>query len=127
MDLKLESQEGILLATASGQVSVNETLEHCKNICDVAAERRVSRILFDCLGAKGELSDMERYEIGKTIAEYCLNRSMYLTVAHIGKPPTVTGFGAQVASNRGLIVLTFSERQAGLDWLNKFASRQPHR
>jgi hypothetical protein len=52
------------------------------------------------------------------------------TVAVVGKPPTVTGLGTLVASNRGMILM-FSERQTALDWLNvqtlsrgeRFASR----
>jgi hypothetical protein len=119
MELKLESRDGLLLATAGGQVSLKEALERCKNIFDAAAERGSSKILFDCLTVRGELSLLERYEIGKTMAEYCQSRSMTPTVALIGKPPTVTGFGAQVALNRGLTVFTFSDRQAGIDLLNK--------
>ena len=95
-------------------------LEGCKNICDAAAERRFGKILFDGLAVEGELSMEERYEIGKTIAEYCRSRSMSPTVALIGNPPAVTGFGAEVALNRGLLVVKFSERQAGMDWLNGF-------
>jgi len=44
-------------------------------------------------------------------------------VAVIGKPPLVTGFGAQVASNRGLPSMTFSERQPALNWLRAFGSK----
>jgi hypothetical protein len=117
MDLKLESRDGFLLATATAQVSSSEAREWCKNICDPAADRGFNRIVLDCLGVEGELSDLERYEIGKSMAENCLNHSMFPTVAVVGKPPTITGFGALVALNRGLTVFTFSERQAALDWL----------
>jgi hypothetical protein len=120
MDLKLESHDGFLLASASGRVSVTEAQEWCKNICGVAAERGFSRIVVDCVGVEGELSDLERYEIGKSMAENCLNRSMYPKIALVGKPPMITGFEALVARNRGLTVFTFSERQAGLEWLNGF-------
>jgi hypothetical protein len=41
----------------------------------------------------------------------------------IGKKPTITGFSARIAANRGAMVQTFSERQAGLDWLNGFGSK----
>jgi hypothetical protein len=56
---------------------------------------------------EGELSDLERYEIGKSMAENCLNHSMFPAVAVVGKPPTITGFEALVATNRGLTVFTF--------------------
>jgi hypothetical protein len=123
MDLKLEARDGFLLTTATGRVSSSEAREWCKHICDLAAARGFGRILIDCLGVEGELSDLERYEIGKSTAKDCLNHSMYPTIALVGKPPTITGFEALVARNRGLTVFTFPERQAGLDWLNGFGSQ----
>jgi hypothetical protein len=121
MELKLESRDGFLFATATGRVSFREALECCENVCDAAAERGFGKILFDCLAVEGELSIMERYQIGKTMAQNCLTRSRTATVALIGKPPTITGFEAEVAMNRGLMILTFSERQAALDLLNGFS------
>jgi hypothetical protein len=76
MEFKLESREGYMLATASGRVSLTEALKLCKDICDTAAERAFSKILYDYSAVEGELSVMEWYEIGKTMAEYRLNRSV---------------------------------------------------
>jgi hypothetical protein len=118
MDLKLESREGLLLATAAGRVSLNEVVELGKQVCDAAAERGLRKILLDCVGVEGELSVTERFILGKTIVDYCVTRSIAAKVAVIGKPPTVTGLGAQVAWNRGMMVETFSDRQAALEWLN---------
>ena len=123
MDLALESGDGLLLAKLTGRVSCSEAIELCKNISDAAAERGFGKILLDCLAVEGELSIMERYEIGKTMAQNCRTRSRTPTVALIGKPPTITGFEADVAMNRGLLVVKFSERQAGLDWLKAFGSK----
>lgn len=123
MDLKLESREGFLLATATGRVSLSEALKVYKKSCDAAVRRGFDKILFDFLGLTGELSDLERYELGKQGAEYCLNLSPTLKTAVIGKPPTVDGFVARVASNRGVVVETFPERQAAMDWLNGFGSK----
>ena len=77
----------------------------------------------DWLGVEGEISDLEKYEVSKNILEYCVHTSMPPTVAVVGKPPTFTGFGALVARNRGLTVFTFTERQAGLDWVMGFGSK----
>jgi hypothetical protein len=123
MDLKLEARDGSLFATATGRVSFREARECWKTVCDAAAERGSSKILFDWLGAEGELSDLEKYEVSKNILEYCSYTSMSPAVAVVGRPPTITGFGALVASNRGLMVVTFSERQVALDWLNAFGSK----
>jgi hypothetical protein len=127
MDAKLEFGEGFLLATFTGRVSLNAAIALGKNVCDVAAETGFRNILFDCLAVHGELSIVDRYEIGEAIAEYCKNQSMFPSVALLGKPPTVTGFGAQVARNRALDVKVFSERQAALDWLNRFGSQPRNR
>jgi hypothetical protein len=123
MDLKLESREGFLLATATGQVSLDAVLELHRKICDAATERGFNKILYDCSAITGELSVLEEYQIAKTVAAYCVSKSVNPKVALIGKPPAVTGFAAEVASNRGLLVVTFSERQAGLDWLKGFGSK----
>jgi hypothetical protein len=117
MQLTLVLQDGFLLATAGGQVSIEEVLRIFKNAIDTAMERGFDKILIDFLAATGGLSDMDRYNIGKAMAEYCRNRPIYPRVAVVGKPPIVNGFGAQVASNRGLISMTFSETQPALNWL----------
>jgi hypothetical protein len=71
--LQLESSEGLLLATVAGPVSLNEAIEFYKKLCDVAVERRLDRILVDCLAVQGQLSDLERYELGpwRNIAWSC--------------------------------------------------------
>jgi hypothetical protein len=71
----------------------------------------------DCLAVEGDLSPDERIELGKTIAEYCQSRLRIPTYALIGKPPAVTGLDARAASNRGMPVEIFSDRERGLDWL----------
>jgi hypothetical protein len=123
MDVTLESREGFLLATATGRVSLDAVLELHRKICDAATKGGFNKILYDCSAITGELSVLEEYEIAKTIAAYCVSKSVNPKVALIGRPPTVTGFAAQVAMNRGLTVLTFSERQAALDWLNRYGSK----
>ena len=102
MNLKFESREGILLATAAGRVSLDATVELGKNVCDAAAERGVRKVLLDCAAMDGELSVTERYILGKTLAEYCVTRAIAAKVAVIGNPPTITGLGAMVAWNRGM-------------------------
>jgi hypothetical protein len=117
MDLIAETRDGLLLVTASGELTFNGALKICQTMCDLAAGLGLTKILFDCLAVEGDLSREERFDLGKTIAEYCNKRLRIPTVALIGKPPSVTGYGAAVASNRGMPVETFSNRQVGLDWL----------
>ncbi len=123
MQLTLASVDDFLLATATGRVSVKEVLCVFKKVIDTATERGLERILIDFLAVTGELTVMELYAIAKTMAEYCVTKSICPKVALIGKPPLVTGFGAEVASNRGLTSMTFSERQPALNWLHAFGSK----
>jgi len=125
MQVTLASQNDFLLATAAGWVSVKGVLCVFKNVIDTATERGFDKILMDFMAANGELSATDLYEIGKAMAEYCTSKSLYPKVALIGKPPIVTGFGAEVASNRGLTSRTFSERQPALNWLRAFSSKAP--
>ena len=125
MQLTLASQDDFLLATATGRVSVEEVLRVFKNVIDAATERGFNKILMDFWAVTGELAVIDLYEIGKAMAEYCVSKSICPKVALIGKPPLVTGFGAEVASNRGLTSMTFSERQPALNWLRAFGSKAP--
>jgi hypothetical protein len=92
-------------------------------VCDAALEKGLDKILVDCFALEGELSTLERYKLGCTIAEYCKSRSMNPKVATVGKLPVIDGFAALVASNRGLIAETFTELPPALDWLNAFESK----
>lgn len=125
MHVRHTSQDDFFLVRASGGVSAAEVLRIFKNVIDTATERGFDKILMDFLAVTGELSVMDLYEIGKAVAEYCERKSIHPKVAVIGKPPTVTGFGAQVASNRGLTSMTFPEREAALNWLRAFGAKAP--
>jgi len=102
---------------------VKEVVRVFKNVIDTATEHGFDKILMDFWAVKGDLSGIDLYEIGKTMAEYCVSKSTYPKVAVIGKPPAVTGLGAQVASNRGLTSMTFSESRLALNWLHAFGSK----
>jgi len=120
MYLKLEPRGGLWLATVSGRVSLAEALELGWRVCAAAAGQGFGKVLVDCLAVAGELSVVDRYELGEEVAEYCKYRSIIPTIALLGQVPTVTGFCALVARNRGMLVETFSESQTALGWLNRF-------
>ena len=117
MELILEPRDGFLLAIASGEQSLIEAMQICRDVCDVAAGLELRKILLDCLTVEGDLTAEERFELGKNLAEFCQVKIKVPAVALIGKPPAVTGLGARIASNRGMPVEMFSDRQRGLDWL----------
>ena len=121
MDLKLKIADDVLIAELSGQLTLREALKVCMLACDGAAERGFSTFLLDASAVDGELSVFERYQLGETVADYCVSHGWFYKVALLGTEPAVTGFGALVASNRGLVATQFSERKKALEWLNDFA------
>jgi hypothetical protein len=126
MDLKLELRDHVLVAEISGQLTLREALRVCKLVCDGAAERGFSTYLLDASAVDGELSAIERYELGKTIADYCVAHRWFHRVALIGRETAVRGFAELVAPNRGLVVERFSDRRKALEWLNAFVHDPLH-
>src|SRR5262245_46744832 len=118
---KIESKEDYLLVTLAGQVSFSEAVVVLIKVRTVATERGFDKVLVDCLSLRGELSNFERYELAQALARHWLNGlSGTPRIAIVGTPPTINGFGALVASNRGFLAGTFSELPKALDWLNRF-------
>jgi hypothetical protein len=123
MALTVDLTDAVVVATAAGRVTLSDAISIFTKACDVAAERGFDRVLVDCLSVEGELSTMERYELGRTVAEHCSSRSMTPKVATVGNPPVIDGFAARVASNRGIVAETFSEMQKAMGWLKGFGSK----
>jgi hypothetical protein len=123
---KIELQEDYLIVTLAGQLSVSEVFVLLTKVRDAATEKGLDKVLVDCWSVTGELSSLERYELGKTLAEHWVKGWPGLAkVAFVGTSPAIDGFGALVASNRGFcLAKTFSELPKALDWL-KFSSGTP--
>jgi hypothetical protein len=117
MNLKLESMQGVLVATVAGRISLGTAIDAGKLVSDGAAERGLDCILLDGSRVEGELSLFERYEVGSTLAKYCVNRRRFHRVAVFGKENANGGFAALVAWNRGLTAEWFTERDSALKWL----------
>jgi len=123
---KIELQEDYLIATLAGQLSTSDAFVLLTKIRDAATEKGLDKVLVDCSSVRGELSSLERYELGKILAEHWIKGWPGLPkVAFVGTPPVIDGFAALVASNRGFFLAeTFSELPKALDWL-KFSSGTP--
>jgi len=122
---KIESKEDYLEVTVAGQVSFSEATVVLTKVRDVATERGFDKVLVDCLSVSGQLSSFERYELGQILAEHWqTGLSGTPKIAIVGTPPTINGFGALVASNRGFLAKTFSELPKALDWLNRCDSKK---
>ena len=88
-------------------------------IIDTAIERGLGPTLLDFSAADGTLATSERFNLAESAAAYFLSKSRTVRpkIAIVGKPPLIDGFGAMVASNRGLNAKAFSNVPQALAWL----------
>jgi DNA-binding response OmpR family regulator len=120
LHIDIEIQRGVLLVTARGNLAFDAALRLLKQVCDTAKENEVHKILVNALALDGELSTLERYNLGVEMAAYLKQRRMNPKLAFVGKPPAVDGFGVRVGQNRGLITEVFSSQQEALNWLDRW-------
>jgi hypothetical protein len=117
MNWQIGLQEGLLLANVTGAVSFSRSVELYKEACDTAATKGLHKILIDCLGLEGELSHLERYKLGREMAEHWRHSQIPLKIAVLGTPPTITGFAVGVSQNHGANIEAFADRMRALAWL----------
>jgi len=122
LHIDIELQGGLILVTARGNLAFDAALRLLKQVCDTAAEKQVNKILVNSLSVDGELSTLERYQIGVEVAAYIMQRQMNPRLAFVGQPPAIDGFGVRVARNRGMTVEVFSSQQEALNWLDNWPS-----
>ena len=117
MVMSIDSDAGLLLATVSGRFTLKRGVEVFNAICGTAVAKGLKKILIDCTGMGGEISNRDRYDFGKEIAADQNSNRMSLKIALLGEEPVITGVGIVTARNRGLDVELFSDRQRALAWL----------
>jgi hypothetical protein len=122
LNIDIELQGGLMLVTARGNLAFDAALRLLKEVCDTAAEKQVNKILVNSLAVVGDLSTLERYNIGVEVAAYIMQRKMNSKLAFVGQPPAIDGFGVRVAQNRGVTVEVFSSQQEALNWLDIWPS-----
>ncbi|HKN75652.1 MAG TPA: hypothetical protein VJW94_10780 [Candidatus Acidoferrum sp.] len=120
MDLRVDTelQDGIVVATASGNLAFDAALRLFKQVFDTAKQNEANKILLNCLLVEGELSTIERYNLAIELAAYLKQRELSPRLAIVGKPPSVDGFGVRVSQNRGLSAEVFPSQQEALHWLD---------
>jgi hypothetical protein len=118
MDLSFEAKDGVLYGSIRGPFTLREAVDAFTEVCIRALKLGVTKALVDCQDAVGQLSTIERYQLGEQVAFNChaITAAM-VRVAVIGAPPLVNGFAALVASNRGLQSRTFPNVEEASQWL----------
>jgi hypothetical protein len=119
LHIDIQSQGGLLLVTANGNMAFDMAERLLKQVFDTAAENQVDKILVNALAVDGELAGFERYALGVEIASYLSKRRMNLKLAFVGTPPTVNGFAVRLAQNRGVATEVFATPQEALRWLDE--------
>ena len=117
LQFEVQTQGDLLLVTCTGIATAKSFLELLLQVCNIAAEKKVQKVLFNGLAMSGTASGFERYEIGVKVSEHLLRHNMDLRLAFVGVPPTVDGFGALVAKNRDVKVEVFPTVRQAVAWL----------
>jgi hypothetical protein len=117
--LTIEPGDPIMVANVSGELSFESALRSWKGICDAAAKHSARRVLVNCRGVTGELSTLQRYELGVETVKYIRNHKINPQIAVIGEPPALDGFAVVVARNRGASAAMFRDMRRALEWLER--------
>jgi hypothetical protein len=115
IQVQFEGSGEYLTARLSGAHALPDALAAFQKIAVAAREQKAQRLLLDMVGISGEMPDMDRYELGKEGAE------IFCQIDRVGILYSTsfryTGFGVDVANNRGLNVRGFQDPVAAADWL----------
>ncbi len=124
MELQLEAQvQGdLLLVTCTGVATAESFVRLLLQVCNIATERRVQKILFNGLAMSGGASTGERYEVGVRVSEHLRQQKMDLRLAFVGVPPTFDGFAAEVARNREVVTQVFPTVEKATAWLDQWST-----
>lgn len=119
MDCQIETElhGELLLVTWTGRVDLDSSLESLRQVFNIAAEKRVLKVLINGLTLSGVLSILERYELAMGVRANLVQLGISPRVAFVGIPPTFNGFAAQVGKKRGVFSEVFPTIEKALDWL----------
>jgi hypothetical protein len=117
LQVDLNTNGELLLAVVRGTVSFHGAWQVLKQICDMASQKHLTRVLVDALGAHGAATAIDRYTLGVKLVTYCGERKLWPRLAFVGQPPVVDGFGVLVAKNRGLVTERFPNSKEALQWV----------
>jgi hypothetical protein len=117
LEVDLGVDGDVLLAVVKGLATFDDSWQVLQQICDMALEKHLERILIDGLAVYGTPTSFERYDIGVKLVAYCGEHKLWPRLAFVGHPPVIDGFGGVVARNRGVHAQIFPNRQEAVEWL----------
>jgi hypothetical protein len=125
MILKTHFAAGLLEVEIGGEFSLEEAKLNFQEVLDAVGHHQAGKVLFDGRSLKGEPEVMERFFYGEFVANETLRRRHERRItsvprfAYVLEEPVLDPrrFGENVATNRGMIVKAFQNREEALEWL----------
>jgi hypothetical protein len=87
MQMQAEWQGHFLLVTLTGNVDLSSSVRRFNQAFDVAAQKRVDKLLINALAVAGTLSTLERYELGVKVTAHITQLRTNPKVAFVGVLP----------------------------------------
>jgi len=115
--VNIYEKEGILRVEASGEYKASKARAFFEQIINEARANNLDKVLIDARSFSGEVSVMERYDIGTLLGEL---RPMRIRLAFVARPSVTwpDHFGENVAVNRGVNMQVTTDLTQALEWLN---------
>jgi len=124
IDLDIQLKEEYLSVRMTGEWSLVAACDAFKKMLDAADGHGATKILVDCLQLQGRPSTLDIFHYAEFGAQELAKpaksgQRRYLHLAYIATAPIADKehFGALVARNRGVDVITVDTVAEGLEWL----------
>ncbi len=125
MQWKAQFAAGLLEVKVDGEFSLDEAKQSFLQTLDSVGRHGAMKVLIDGRHVKGEPEVMERFfygefaaaETARMTSKYNMSRAPRF--AYVLEEPMLDPrrFGENVASNRGMIIKAFDNREEALEWL----------
>ena len=102
----------LLRITTTGEYDFDDMYSFISYIADEADRTSSERVLIDCSGIEGDMTEVERFQGGQMIAEIFGSRLKAALVM-----PNITRLGELAAVNRGARFMVTTSKDEALAWL----------
>lgn len=119
--VNIELKENYLLAVFSGTFELKSNKELMVDILMECINHKLTKLLFDIRGLKGNMSTYERYNLATYFTGLTRQHpeTSKIQIAVVGNTPLIdpNRFGETVAKNHGLNIKVSTEMNEVLEWL----------
>lgn len=122
LTIKSEENDGYLQITCRGVYEFNDILNVFEDAFRLAEESNNKYLLLDIREITGITpSTIDRFEIGRLVAEIQRSSITFIQIAVVGNEPMIDPqrFGEIVALNRGAVGKVFTDLDQAIVWIKK--------